>query len=169
MAVSGTPIGTPLAHHPLLHIETKIVSDLSHNYELAYHANPDIEEAKVPDIRSEVETYITRNGGVITFSREPSKIRLSYPIAHHKNSYFGYINFTAENGETLDHINEQIKLNGNILRYLVIKLPSDKERNKAIARQQKARERFEKKEQSKLPVKENKQLDEQLENIIENL
>ncbi|HAU07406.1 MAG: 30S ribosomal protein S6 [Candidatus Yanofskybacteria bacterium GW2011_GWF1_44_227] len=141
----------------------------SQNYELAFHMTPDLEESKIPEARSAIEGFVTSNGANITLSKEPVRTRLSYPVLHHKGSYFGYMHFSTKDGEMLNNLNEFMKADVNVFRYLIVKLPSDKQRSKTIARQQKARERFEKREQVKVPEKDSKQLDEQLETIIENL
>ncbi len=145
------------------------MSETSHNYELAYHIKSDYDESKLLDFKTLIEDLIVKNKGTVTFSREPSKTRLSYEIDHSRMSFFGFIHFNTEDPEILTHLNEQLKLNNDILRYLIIKLPSEKERNKALIKQQKAKERIGKKEITRQPAKENVKIDEQLENIIENL
>ena len=99
------------------------------NYELAFHLNPNLEEAKVKEIRQSIENIITSNKGVISYSKEPEKIRLSYEIKHVGNSYFGYIQFNLSEPQVLDELNEKLKLNPEVLRCLIIKLPSDLQRN----------------------------------------
>ena len=139
-------------------------------YELAVHVNQDIEDAKVPEVRAIIEGYITSNGGTIIYAKELAKIRLSYEIDHFRNSFFGYFHFTIEDAENLVHINEQLKSNPDVFRYLVIKTISDAEKSKAAARQHRIRIKdAERKEGTKIPVPENKELDKQLETIIENL
>lgn len=142
------------------------------NYELAFHLNPNLDEAKVHEIKQNLENIITSNGGVISYSKEPEKIRLSYEIKHNRNSFFSYIQFNLSESKALDELNEQIKLNPDILRYLIIKLPSDLQKKQSMLKQIKMKERLEKKAQSK-PVAprpaENKELDKKLEEIIEGL
>ncbi len=144
------------------------------NYELAFHLNPNLEEAKVREIKQNIESIITSNKGVISYSKEPEKIRLSYEIKHIGNSYFGYIQFNLSEPKALDELNEQLKLNPDVLRYLIIKLPSDLQKKQSMLKQVKMRERQEKRAQTKATAtgeskKESKELDKKLEEIIEGL
>lgn len=95
---------------------------LAQNYELAYHITTNLEEADVQKTRSEIENVLTSNQARISYAKDPEKIRLSYPIKHQQHAYFGYIHFSLEDGQALDHVNEGLKTNGNILRYLLMKL-----------------------------------------------
>ena len=147
---------------------------LQTNYELAFHINPNLEEAKVREIKQSIEKIITSNKGVISYSKEPEKIRLSYEIKHQGNSYFGYIQFNLSEAQALDELNEQLKLNQDVLRYLIIKLPSDLQKRQSMLKQVKMRERQEKRAQTKATTpreskKESKELDKKLEEIIEGL
>ena len=144
------------------------------NYELAFHLNPNLEEAKVREIKENVEKIITSNEGVISYSKEPEKIRLSYEIKHQRNSFFSYIQFNLSGSKALDELNEQLKLNPDVLRYLIIKLPSDLQKKQSMLKQIKMKERQEKRAQVKAttptePKKDSKELDKKLEEIIEGL
>lgn len=145
------------------------------NYELAFHLNPNLEEAKAAEIKQNIEEIVTQNGGIISFSGNPAKIRLSYLINHKGNSYFGYTQFGLSSKESLIHINEQLKLNSEIMRYLVIKMPSESEKKQAALKQMKFREKAGKRASAKTsaktatPAPANKELDKQLEEIIGNL
>jgi hypothetical protein len=87
-------------------------------------------------------------------------------------SYFGYIQFNMESGEGLAGVEEYIKLNNDIIRSVILRLPSDAEKSQAIMRQAKARERIEKKAKAATPKQapvQNEKLDKELEDIIEKL
>ena len=144
------------------------------NYELAFHLNPNLEEAKVQEIRQSIESIITSNKGVISYSKEPEKIRLSYEIKHIGSSYFGYIQFNLSEAQALEELNEQLKINPDVLRYLIVKLPSDLQKKQSMLKQIKMKERQEKRAQTKAttpgePKIESKELDKELEEIIEGL
>ena len=95
-------------------------------YELAFHINPDLEEAQVQQVSQDIENYITSNKGTVSFKRELEKTRLSYLIKHKRMAYFGYFHFSLESPEEgLANINERFKLNNDVLRYLIVKLPAD--------------------------------------------
>ncbi len=141
------------------------------NYELAFHIKPDLEESAVQEIKQKIEQIITSNGGVISYSKEPEKIRLSYEIKHIGTSFFGYIQFNLSDSKALEELSEQLRLDANVLRHLIIKLPSDLQKKQSMLKQVKMRERQEKRAQVKAttPGTENKELDKKLEEIIEGL
>ena len=150
------------------------MADKSHNYELAFHIVPNIEEAKIAEIKLELENLITSKRGVIVYSRQPEKTRLSYAINHHQSSYFGYIQFSlAMPDGALQEIHEHLRHHNDILRSIILKTPSDLQRNRDMLKQLKKKERAERRPKAgpKVQVTEEEQnkLDEALEDIIEKL
>ena len=163
------------------------------NYELAFHLNPNLEEAKVQETKQALEKAITGRNGNVLFSREPEKIHLSYPIKHNDNAFFGYIQFTVRPDDSvgeeptefprsvgtptpgtgtsaLKEINDELKLNNDVLRYLIIKVPSAGQRREAVLKQVKAKERAERRAKEKAATpEETKEMEKKLENILENL
>ena len=144
------------------------------NYELAFHLNPNLEETKAKEIKQGIESIITSNKGVISYSKEPEKIRLSYEIKHVGNSYFSYIQFNLSEAKALEELNEQLKLSPEVMRCLIVKLPSDLQKRQSMLKQVKMKERQEKRAQAKAtapgePKKDSKELDKKLEEIIEGL
>ena len=150
------------------------MSDTKRNYELAFHINPNLEEPRISQIKTELEQQVISGGGVISFTKEPERTRLSYEINHHANAFFGHIHFSAEQTEGLVSVEEYIKLNPEIIRSMIIRLPSDSQKNQAIMRQAKARERLEKAKAAARrpaghPSADVEKLDKELEDIIEKL
>lgn len=141
------------------------------NYELAFHLNPNLEEAKVQETKQTLEKGITGRNGNVLFSREPEKIHLSYQIKHNDHAFFGYIQFTIENAEeSLKEINDELKLNGDVLRYLIVKVPSAGQRREAVLKQVKAKERAERRAKEKAATPEEaKEMEKKLEDILGNL
>lgn len=147
------------------------MDDSKQNYELAFHISPNLEETKVREIRDALDQLLTSHGAVITFSKEPEKSRLSYPIRHERSSYFGYMQFSLIDTSKLTEIDEQLRLNNDILRYLLLKLETDAERAKAMSKMAAHKERQErriKKVEAKKP-EDTQKMEKQLEDIIGNL
>lgn len=94
------------------------LSTENRNYELAYHLNPDIEESDLTGRFQELEKIVTENGGSVLISKEPKKKHLSYPLKKKNYAYFGVIDFNAP-PESLEKVNARMKLQNNILRYLL--------------------------------------------------
>jgi ribosomal protein S6 len=141
------------------------------NYELAFHLNPNLEESKAQEIKQNLEKSITGRNGNVSFSREPEKVHLAYPIQHNDYGLFGYIQFTVENADpALKELNDELKLNGDILRYLIVKVLSAGQRQEAVLKQVKAKERAERRAKEKAATPEEaKEMEEKLEGILENL
>ncbi|MBI2674514.1 MAG: 30S ribosomal protein S6 [Candidatus Yanofskybacteria bacterium] len=137
-------------------------------YELAFHVNPDLEEAQTRQLAQNIESYITSAGGVVSFKKEPEKTRLSYPIKHKNQAYFGYVHFNLDNKEGMAIIDEQMRLNNDILRHLTVKVPADTGKVKFRFKPQKPRVAPEKPAEKPTP-EQSKELDKELEDIIGNL
>lgn len=153
---------------------------ISQNYELAFHINPDLEEAKIQEIAQSVEQIVTSSGGAIAFAKKPERTRLSYPIQKQRNSYFGYFQFSNSSPEILKSMQDQLKLNNDIMRFLLLKTESDAQKKTQMAQRAKFQEKraraSQMAEQKKTAVKEKpaakadeKQLESQLEDIIGKL
>lgn len=137
-------------------------------YELAFHLNPDLEESQVQQSTQNIENYITSAGGIISFKKAPERARLSYPIKKKKQAYFGYIHFNIETKENLAAIDEQMRLNNDVLRYLTVKMSADTGKAKFRFKPQKPKVTPEKPAEKPTP-EQSKELDKELEGILENL
>lgn len=139
-------------------------------YELAFHLNPNLEESKVSETKAHMEQSITGRSGTISFSKEPERTRLSYPIKHNNSAFFGYIQFTLENAEeALKELNDELKLNNDILRYLIVKVPAAGQSKTAVLKHIKAKEKVEKPKVEAATPEQTKEMEEKLENILGNL
>lgn len=106
--------------------------DEQRNYEFAYHITTQLDEAKVPQIQQDVEAIITRHGGVITSSQPPAPKKLSYPIKHQRQSFFGWVQFSATDPEKLlSELDESARLNADILRHVTLKLEHESDKRAA--------------------------------------
>lgn len=159
------------------------MSDARRNYELAFHINQNLEESRIMSIANELKDELIKGGAMVTFTKEPERQRLSYEIKHNAGSFFGYIQFnmTGQDDNSPDQAGlagaeEYIKLNNDILRSLIIRLPSDAQKSQTLERQLKAKERLEKRAQAATkagpvarPSADGKKLDKEVEDIIEKL
>ena len=132
-------------------------------------------------IASEMKDELVKGGATITFAKEPERQRLSYEIKHNAGSFFGYIQFNLPSGNEdgisgLVGVEEYINLNNDILRSLILRLPSDAQKSQTLERQLKAKERLEKRAQAvtkagpeSRPSVDGEKLDKAVEDIIEKL
>ena len=157
------------------------MSDVRRNYELAFHINQNLEESRIMTIANEMKDELIKSGATISFAKEPERQRLSYEIKHNAGSFFGYFQFNLPSGNegdipSLAGVEEYIKLNNDILRSLIIRLPSDAQKSQTLERQLKAKERLEKRAQATSkagqaaqPSVDGEKLDKELETIIDKL
>ena len=91
------------------------------NYEMMYILNPtvaDQEETLVSAIEK-VNSLITGNGGEIVNEDRWGKRRFQYEINKIREGYYVVLKFKL-NPESLDELNRVLKLNEDIVRYLLI-------------------------------------------------
>jgi small subunit ribosomal protein S6 len=147
------------------------------SYELAYHLTPDIEESEARNRVQELNDIITTSGGSVLVAKEPRKIHLSYSVKSKNYAYFGIMDFQAAS-DSIDKINNQMKLQNSILRYLLVKKPEFKEvrtlgEYRARARVKKTYEPAPTEARKSAPkektAEEKAQLDEELAKVIEGL
>jgi ribosomal protein S6 len=103
----------------------------SRNYEFAYHITTQLDEAKVPQIQQEVEAIITKHGGTITASQTPAPKRLSYPINHQQQSFFGWAQFSTADTSVLAELDEFARLHPEIFRHITLKLEHESDKRAA--------------------------------------
>ncbi|MBI2670239.1 MAG: 30S ribosomal protein S6 [Candidatus Yanofskybacteria bacterium] len=145
-------------------------------YELAYHLSPDLEEADIKTRAQELSDLVAQAGGSVVTSIMPRRTHLSYQIKNKQYANFGILDFAAQ-PETLEKINAQMKLQGNVLRFMLLKKPESKELR--ILGQHRARPRIKTHETAapetaKKPLKEKteaekQQLEQEVEKVIEGL
>lgn len=101
------------------------VSENQKIYEFSYHLTPDLDESQVKSSSQEVADFITSLGGAVGNTREPRQVRLSYPIQKKRSAYLGTLNFSAS-PDSIEKLNNWIKLRSDILRYILVNRPDDK-------------------------------------------
>ena len=97
-------------------------------YELGYHLVPTVSEEQIPGISGAVRGMIEKNSIEVISEELPVFIDLAYQIiktVDHRNkrfdeAYFGWIKFEGS-PEGIAVIEEGLKNNENVLRYLVVK------------------------------------------------
>ena len=140
-------------------------------YELAFHLNPDLEETQIQQLAQNIESYIISVGGAVPFKKEPERVRLSYPIKHKRQAYFGYVHFTLDSPEKLVNIDEELKSRSDIWRYMTIKVPTTSSKMKFRFKPSKLikEESAGRRTAEKPTPEQSKELDKELEGILENL
>jgi ribosomal protein S6 len=147
------------------------------NYEFAYHLTTQMDEAKAPEIHAQVEALIAKHGGIITSSQQPSPKKLSYPIKHQRQSFFGWVQFSVESEALLPELDEWARLHTEVLRHIILKLEHESDRRAAKQAEHLERKAAKaakegaavKKVATETPAQDKGKLEKQLEDIIGNL
>jgi len=141
------------------------------NYELGFHIIPDLDETELQTSFNSLVEQVNKLGGSIVSTKEPKKQRLSYPINHKKQSYFGTVDLKGK-VEIVDKLNQELKLNNNVMRYIILK----HEENEKVLRPQTGKDKPRMKTHSDSPVKKDTEkevksedIEKQLEEVIGNL
>jgi len=87
-------------------------------YELIFITDSSSEKADGPTIAS-VRGFINEQGGVIKKEDTWEKRKLAYPIKKHVFGFYTVIQFELEK-EKIEELQKQLRMNGNLLRFLII-------------------------------------------------
>lgn len=114
---------------PAAEVNTGAYTDEVSSYEFAFHILPTVAEGEVPETLSQIKAHITNCGGEIFDEEQPERIDLVYPVVKHlegknrrfNSSYFGWVRFRLQ-GEKLEALQEELRSESQILRFLLVKL-----------------------------------------------
>ena len=101
------------------------MSNITH-YELTTIIDSNIPDNEHPEIIEKIKTLISKNKGEISSEDNLGRKKLSYPIKKSLKGVFICLEFNIE-PKTIKPIEKELKLNKNIIRYLLIKKPENVE------------------------------------------
>ncbi len=107
------------------------------NYELFYIVSNQYTEDEAKKIQEKVDAIITKFGAVIGFQEFLGKRKLAYPINKVAHGYYIVTEFELEEGANMIKIDNELRLDKEILRAQIIQ--KHKITEKEIARQKKQR------------------------------
>lgn len=90
-------------------------------YELAYMADPDIENEKAMQKSLNLRQIIERQKGIISEEGRPELKSSAYPIKDKTKGFYGWIRFLTK-PETLAEIKKSLDDDKEILRFFIIKV-----------------------------------------------
>ncbi|OGE88264.1 MAG: 30S ribosomal protein S6 [Candidatus Doudnabacteria bacterium RIFCSPHIGHO2_12_FULL_48_16] len=90
-------------------------------YELMYILSSAVSDNDVPAVASEVDKFITDNGGAVLTSEMLGKKKLAYPIKKTRNGFYVLETFNLD-GAKLQALDNKLRSLETIIRYLVINL-----------------------------------------------
>ncbi|MDP9265217.1 MAG: 30S ribosomal protein S6 [Chloroflexota bacterium] len=89
-------------------------------YELMYLVQPAADDERLGAVTERLRQSITTLGGKIDKASPPTRRRLAYEIAHHRDGHYGVLEFSLPPDQTRE-FERTIKLTEDILRHLVIR------------------------------------------------
>lgn len=111
-------------------------------YEIGYHIIPTVKEEDIEKTVGEIRSGIEKSAGQVSFVAEgaPSLIKLAYPMSvrsgekytEYDRGYFGWIKFEAP-ASIVSVLNDSLKVNANILRFIIWKTVREDTRAKIKA------------------------------------
>lgn len=116
---------------PMSETETANAQADARLYELGINLVPTL-EGKIDAAFEGIKSIITNNGGTITADSKPALIDLAYTMGknidskwyRYNTAYFGWVKFTAQ-GEAVNDIKEELDVEADVLRYMVLKTTPD--------------------------------------------
>ncbi len=98
-------------------------------YEIGYHIISSVAEENIPKEVAKVKEYLAKENAIIISEETPALRPLAYPIKKatggvyktYDKAYFGFIKFELSEGGDVIKIDEKMKADENILRFIVVK------------------------------------------------
>jgi small subunit ribosomal protein S6 len=87
-------------------------------YEMVFILRPDLEDAQVRAAVERVEGRIAERGGTVVATELWGKRRLAYPIAKHREGYYGFLRFELD-GQRVQDLKNAVALHEEVIRFLV--------------------------------------------------
>ena len=91
-------------------------------YEILYIIRPNIEEEAKAALVERFDAILTDNGANIIESKAWEKRRLAYEIQDFREGLYHIVNVEANDDAALREFDRLSKINGDILRHMIVKL-----------------------------------------------
>lgn len=96
-------------------------------YELMYILSSAVSDNDVPAVASEVDKFLTDNGGKLLAQEMLGKKKLAYPIKKTRNGFYVSETFNLD-GSKLQSLDNKLRSLEAIIRYLVVNLEEQEKR-----------------------------------------
>lgn len=110
------------------------------NYELLYIVANQYTEEEAKNIQAKVNAMLEKNGAILGYQENMGKKKLAYPINHIAHGYYFLVEFELEDGTKLKDINENLRLDKEILRAQIV-IKKEKTTEAELKKQKEKRER----------------------------
>ena len=93
---------------------------MEHRYELLYIIPTSFTDEEVGGIETKISALITKWGATVESTKRLGKLRLAYAIEEQRHGHYMMTFFTAD-GSSLTKIEENLRINQDILRHLILR------------------------------------------------
>ncbi|GEO69172.1 30S ribosomal protein S6 [Levilactobacillus acidifarinae] len=90
-------------------------------YEITYIIRPDLDDAAKTALVERFDKIVTDNGAEIISSKDWSKRRFAYEIGGYNEGIYHVVTLNANDDEALNEFDRLAKINGDILRHMIVK------------------------------------------------
>jgi len=105
------------------------------NYQLTYLISPDLSEKELKNLSEKIKNFIREETGTLEKITEPSKRELGYPIQKRAEGFLATLDFSL-GAEKLGNLENKLKSEKQILRYLILIKKVVRERPKRIIKKE---------------------------------
>ncbi len=91
---------------------------MKRDYELGFILNPEVSEEQTRAILDRVEQVVANYGGQIVRVNQWGRRRLAYPIEHHRDGFYTFIDMILT-PETVIELERTLKVSEEVLRHIV--------------------------------------------------
>jgi len=91
---------------------------VTRDYELGFILNPEVNEEQTRAILERIEQIATNYGGQIMRVNQWGRRRLAYPIQHHRDGFYVFIDMVLT-PETVSELDRTLKVSEEVLRHLI--------------------------------------------------
>jgi small subunit ribosomal protein S6 len=88
------------------------------DYELGFIINPEVSEEQTRAIVERIEQIVSNNDGQVVRVNPWGRRRLAYPIQHHRDGYYVFIDMILA-PETVLELDRTLKVSEEVLRHLI--------------------------------------------------
>jgi small subunit ribosomal protein S6 len=91
---------------------------VSRDYELGFILQPEVNEEQTRAILERIEQIVSTYGGQIMRVNQWGRRRLAYPIEHHRDGFYVFIDMILT-PETVSELDRNLKVSEDVLRHMI--------------------------------------------------
>lgn len=93
---------------------------MTRDYELGFILAPEVNEEQTRGILDRVGQIVAARGGEIVRVNQWGRRRMAYPIEHHRDGYYVFVDMIAA-PETISELERNLRVSEEVLRHLITK------------------------------------------------